>query len=183
MPESFTPRAACGIVGPLLAGCLLLAGCAAAYGAAPLSNTGYPIAIVIAQQPAYLQSTCSGATSDTLDAGASVADLGTVGTNCEEIVYQSGGSYTAVGYLPVYGMRRAAGGVRCRVDAGCMLRAGPGPGYSAIGQLAKGDAARGYGTAKTGAIITDGQNFDWWEVVDPASGARADIFGPSGQAF
>lgn len=176
-------RTSVGVVSLLLAGCLLLVGCAAAYGAEPLSNTGYPIAIVIAPQPVYLQSTCSGATSDTLDAGASVADLGTMGTNCEEIVYQSGSSYTAVGYLPVYGMRRAAGGVRCRADAGCVLRAGPGPDYTAIGQLGQGEAARGYGTAKTGAIITDGQNFDWWEVLDPTSGARVDIFGPSGQAF
>ena len=183
MPRSSKNRVTASIASLLLAGCLALAGCAAAYGAAPLSNTGYPIAIVIASQPVYLQSTCSGATSDTLDAGASVADLGTMGTNCEEIVYQSNGSYTAVGYLPIYGMRRAAGGVRCRAGAGCVLRAGPGTAYTATGQLGQGAAARGYGTTKTGAIITDAQNFDWWEVVDPASGARADIFGPSGQAF
>jgi hypothetical protein len=31
--------------------------------------------------------------------------------------------------------------------------------------------------------MTDGQNFDWWEVIDPASGARADIFGPAAQVF
>jgi hypothetical protein len=161
----------------------LLAGCDAAYGAQPLSDTGYPLNIAVASQPVYLQVTCSGATSDTLAAGASVVDMGTMGTNCEEIVYQSGADDAAVGYLPVYGMRRPAGGVRCRAAAGCVLRAGPGASYAQTGQIGQGEAAKGYGTAKTGAIMTDGQNFDWWEVIDPASGARADIFGPAAQVF
>lgn len=175
--------APCAILALPLAACLALAGCVALNGAQPLSDSGYPVAIVIARQPVYLQSTCSGATSDRLDPGSNVVDLGTMGTNCEEIVYQSSSGYTATGYLPVYGMRHAAGGVRCRADVGCALRAGPAASYTLVGRLGAGDAAKGYGTTATGAIMTDSQHFDWWEVVDPATGARADLFAPAGQAF
>lgn len=171
-------RAACAL------GCALaLAGCAAAYSNGPLSDSGQPIMVVIATQPVYLQSTCSGQTVDTVPAGGNVVDLGTMGTNCEQVVYLSDASYSAIGYLPVYGMRRAAGGVRCRASVECHLRTGPGTTYTAVGAVDPGHSARGFGTDKTGAIITDGDNYDWWEVIDSESGQRADIFAPNCQAF
>ncbi|GAC1448334.1 MAG: hypothetical protein PVSMB4_05280 [Ktedonobacterales bacterium] len=171
-------RAACAL------GCALaLAGCAAVNGSGPLSDIGQPIMIVIARQPVYVQSTCSGQTIDMLPAGGNVVDLGTMGTNCEQVVFRRDGSYSAIGYLPVYGMRRAAGGVRCRATVDCHLRAGPGTNFALMGAVAPGGSARGYGTARTQAIITDGDNYDWWEVVDPETGRRADIFAPNCQAF
>jgi hypothetical protein len=139
--------------------------------------------IVIARQPVYGQSTCTGQTGVMVPAGSNVIDLGTVGTNCEQVVYSNGDDYSGIGYLPVYGMRRAAGGVRCRATVDCHLRAGPGTTYAVVGALAPSGAAVGYGTKRTNAIITDGNNYDWWEVVDPASGRRADVFGPNCQAF
>jgi hypothetical protein len=175
-------RARWGVVG-LVCAALAVTGCAPAGVLGPLSDEGQAIMIVIARQPVYTQPTCSGDTAATLLAGNNVVDLETAGTNCEQVVYMQNGSYSAIGYLPVYGMRRAAGGVRCRAEPLCHLRSGPGTTYGVIGEVAHRAAARGYGTANTGAIITDGDNFDWWEVVAPSGGQRADIFGPNCQAF
>lgn len=160
-----------------------IAGCAPFGSSGPLSDTGQAIMIVIAHQPVYAQPDCTGDTGVTVPAGSNVIDLGTVGTNCEQVVYLKQSDYSGIGYLPVYGMRRAAGGVRCRATVDCHLRTGPGTNYSIVGTISPGGAATGYGTSRTNAIITDGSNYDWWEVVDPTSGQRADIFGPYCQAF
>ncbi|HEX9057469.1 MAG TPA: hypothetical protein VF818_08030 [Ktedonobacterales bacterium] len=166
-----------------LAGMVALGGCGSANTAQGFSDTGQVVMIVIAHQPLYAQPNCTTQTNVVLDAGATVIDLGTKGTNCEEIVYVQNGTYTGVGYLPVYGMRRAAGGVRCRAEVPCHLRDGPGTDFAITGAIWPGGSAEGYGTSRTGAIITDGDNFDWWEVIDPGSGQRADVFGPNCQAF
>jgi hypothetical protein len=167
----------------LLCAALALAGCDAASAATPFSNWGQAIMIVIADQPVYAQPSCAGARTGSVAAGDNVVDLGTRGTNCEQIVFRRGDDYAGLGYLPVYGMRRAAGGVRCRATVPCHLRGGPGTTYPILGELDEGAAARGYGTRQTQAIITDAANYDWWQVVDPASGQRADLYGPACQAF
>lgn len=164
-------------------GMLVLAGCVGASTSSGFSDSGQAIMIVIAKQPVYAQASCTQATGTVLDPGSNVIDLGTMGTNCEQIVFVKGGSYSGLGYLPVYGMRRAAGGVRCAANVACHLRAGPSTSFQAVGALAPGASARGFGTAKTSAIITDGTNYDWWEVIDPASGSRADVYGANCQAF
>lgn len=174
---------ALGVAALLALAPLLLGACAEANASGPFSNTGQAAMIVIASQPVYGRANCTQSTGAQVNAGDTVIALGTVGTNCEEVVFMQGGSYNGLGYLPVYGMRRAAGGVRCRADAACHLRAGPGTTYTIIGSLAPGASAKGYGTTQTGAIISDGINYDWWEVVDPASGQRADIYGPDCQVF
>jgi hypothetical protein len=166
-----------------LCGTLAVAGCTAASASGGFSNSGQAIMIVIARQPVYAQPNCTQANGTVLQPGSNVIDVGTMGTNCEEIVYVTHGSYSGLGYLPIYGMRRAAGGVRCVADVDCHLRAGPGATFKAVGALAPGASARGYGTTTTNAIITDGTNYDWWEVIDPASGNRADIYGANCQAF
>jgi hypothetical protein len=184
IPHRLVPTVTSGaLAGGLIAAALALAGCAGSGSVDPYSNTGQAIMIVIARQPIYGQFDCTNATGAVVPAGSNVIDLGTMGTNCEQIAYQKNGSYSAIGYLPVYGMRRAAGGVRCRATVDCHLRAGPGTAFASIGAIAPSASAQGYGTSRTNAIITDGNNFDWWEVVDPASGQRADIFGPNCQAF
>ncbi len=171
------------VTGGLVAAALALAGCAGSGTAGGFSDTGQAIMIVVARQPVYGQPDCTSEAGTVVPAGDNVIDLGTVGTNCEQVVYLTGDSYSAIGYLPVYGMRRAAGGVRCRAEVDCHLRAGPGTAFASIGAIAPRASAKGYGSSRTNAIITDGNNFDWWEVVDPASGQRADIFGPYCQAF
>lgn len=160
-----------------------LSSCGAPVGSGPLSDTGYAVTIAVASQPVYAQSTCAGATTATVRAGDNVIDLGSAGTNCEQVIYARGDGFTGSGYLPIYGLRRAAGGVRCTAPVSCHLRAGPDTTYAAVGTLAPGRTARGYATGKTGAIITDGSNYSWWEVVDPASGQRSDVFGPNCQAY
>lgn len=168
----------------LLALVLILASaCADANASGSFSNNGLALNIIIATQPVYGRANCTQPNGAHVNAGDTVIDLGTVGTNCEKVVYLQNGDYNALGYLPVYGMRRAAGGVRCRADVACNLRAGPGLTFSVIGTLAPAAGAKGYWTSHTGAIITDGVNYDWWEVVDPVSGQRADIFGPDCQVF
>lgn len=177
-------------VGRVLAGVSLvalaagpLAGCGAPVSGGPLSDSGYAVTIAVASQPVYAQSSCSGATTATIRAGDNVIDLGSAGTNCEKVIYLRGDGYTGSGYLPIYGLRRAAGGVRCTAEVRCHLRAGPDTTYAAVGALAPGRSATGYATHKTGAIITDGGNYSWWEVVDPVTGQRADVYGPNCQAF
>ena len=163
--------------------CFALAGCGASGTSGPFSNSGYALMIVVARQPAYSQPNCTQPNGTMLAPGDTVVDLGTMGTNCEEVAFVRDGSYNALGYLPVYGMRRAAGGVRCVADAPCNLRAGPDINDPIEGTLDPGASAHGYGTDKTGAVITDGNNYDWWEVVDPATGQRADVYGPNCQVF
>jgi hypothetical protein len=171
-------------LGALLALILILvSACAEATASGPFSNTGQAANIVIASQPVYGRANCSEPSGAQVNAGDTVIDLGTVGTNCEQIVFLQDGAYNGLGYLPVYGMRRAAGGVRCRADVACNLRAGPGTTFVVIGSIGPGASAKGYWTQHTGAIITDGVNYSWWEVVDPVSGQRADIYGPDCQVF
>jgi hypothetical protein len=167
----------------LIAATIAVVGCSPIGSSGPLSDTGQAIMIVIAHQPIYAQPDCTGETGVMVSAGSNVIDLGTVGTNCEQVVYPAQSNYSGIGYMPVYGMRRAAGGVRCRATVDCHLRAGPGTSFGVVGAIPPGGPAAGYGTSRTNAIITDGNNYDWWEVVDPTSGQRADIFGPNCQAF
>ncbi len=161
---------------------LVLTSCSLPDPTVGMSDSGHPLMIVIARQPVYAQASCSDASPTMLVPGENVVDLGTTGTNCEQIVFARDGFYHGLGYLPVYGMRRAAGGVRCRAAA-CVLHVGPASTLATVGTLSAGAAARGYGTATTNAIITDGDNYSWWQVIDPASGKRADAFGPSCQVF
>jgi hypothetical protein len=183
---AFVPLAARRLVAlaALLALVLVLLGaCAEADASGPFSNTGDALDIIVATQPVYGRASCSQPNGAQVNAGDTVVDLGTMGTNCEEVVYMQNGDYNAVGYLPVYGMRRAAGGVRCEANVACNLRAGPGLTFAVLGTVAPSASAKGYWTTHTNAIITDGSNYDWWEVVDPASGQRADIYGPDCQVF
>ncbi len=164
---------------------LFLAGCdisfASNYG--KISNSGNPVVIVNQTQVVYVASNCNGPTAMTVRAGANLVDLGPASSVCEQVAYPSEDGYGLTGYVPVYSMHRATNSVRCIYPYGCPIRSGPDATSPILSTLRPGDKVAGRGTTSTGAIITDGNHYSWWEVIDPATGQVGDIYGIFAVAF
>ncbi|HEU5367196.1 MAG TPA: hypothetical protein VFU69_01980 [Ktedonobacterales bacterium] len=162
---------------------LLLAGCNILFPSTGISNTGYPVVISNQAQAIYADFHCKGLVIATVHAGENLVDLGPANSTCEQVAYSAGDGYTQYGYVPVYSIHRAISAVQCVVQAGCELRAGPSATAAILTFLPAGQRAPGRDTAITGAIITDGNQYSWWEVVVPSTGQVADMYGPLAVAF
>ncbi len=163
-----------------LVAALLLAGCdvsLASTSSTGMSDSGNPIVVVNNQEVIYATSTCNGPVALTIKAGANLVDLGPANSTCEQIAYPSEVGYTQTGYVPVYTIHRANNSIRCIAPNGCYVRAGPGVNTTILSTLLPGERVAGRGTATTGAIISDGNNYSWWEVIDPNTGQPGDIYG------
>ena len=157
---------------------LLLAGCDVSMASSTgMSNSGDPVVVVNNQEVIYAAATCNGPVALTIRAGANLVDLGPVNSTCEQVAYPSEVGYTQTGYVAVYTLHRANNSIRCISPNGCYVRAGPGVNTTILSSLRPGDRIAGRGTAATGAIITDGSNYSWWEVIDPITGQPGDIYG------
>jgi hypothetical protein len=169
-----------GFIALILLAALLLAGCdvsLASSSSTGMSDSGNPIVVVNNQEVIYATSTCNGPVALTIKAGANLVDLGPANSTCEQIAYPSEVGYTQTGYVPVYTIHRANNSIRCVAPNGCYVRAGPGVNTSILSTLLPGERVAGRGTTTTGAIISDGNNYSWWEVIDPNTGQPGDIYG------
>ena len=169
-----------GFIALILLAALLLAGCdvsLASPSSTGMSDSGNPIVVVNNQEVIYATSTCNGPVALTIKAGANLVDLGPANSTCEQIAYPSEVGYTQTGYVPVYTVHRANNSIRCIAPNGCYVRAGPGVNTAILSTLLPGERVAGRGTATTGAIISDGNNYSWWEVIDPNTGQPGDIYG------
>ena len=167
------------LAGMSILAALFLAGCdisfASNYGS--ISDSGNPVVIANQTQVVFLASNCNGPTTVTIRAGGNLVDLGPASSVCEQVAYPSEDGYRLTGYVPVYSMHRATNSIRCIYPYGCPIRAGPDATAPILSMLRPGDKVAGRGTASTGAIITDGKNYSWWEVIDPSTGQVGDIYG------
>lgn len=164
---------------------LLLGGCSLSLASTSqgLSDSGNPIVIANTTEAIYLASNCNGPAVATVRAGTNLVDLGPVSSACEQVAYPTEVGYSLTGYVPVYSIHRATNSLRCISPNGCNVRAGPSPTDTIISTLLPGQRIFGRGTDATGAIITDGNNYSWWEVVDPQTGQPGDIYGTLVIAF
>ncbi len=162
---------------------LLLAGCNILFPSTGISDTGYPVVISRQAQAIYADFHCKGLVVATIQAGENLVDLGPANSTCEQVAYPTGDGYTQYGYVPVSSISRATHAVRCANRAGCYLRAGPDATAAILAILSCGQRAPGRDTTITGAIITDGANYSWWEVIVPSTGQVADMYGPLAVAF
>ncbi len=164
---------------------LFLAGCDISFASTsgPISNSGNPVVIANQAQVVYVTSSCNGPTVTTIRAGGNLVDLGPASSVCEQVAYPSENGYRLTGYVPVYSIHRASNSVRCIYPDGCAIHAGPDATTPVLSTLRPGDRVAGRGTASTGAIITDGTNYSWWEVIDPATGQPGDVYGIFAVAF
>ncbi len=163
---------------------ILLAGCEISLASSEsISNSGSPIVISNQTQGIYLASNCDGPTVITIKAGTNLVDIGPASSTCEEVAYPTEAGYTEIGYVPVYTLHRATNSIRCINPNGCHVHTGPSPTAPILSTLRPGDRVQGRGTAITGAIITDGTNYSWWEVIDPVTGKPGDIYGTLVIAF
>jgi hypothetical protein len=164
---------------------LLLAGCdiSLASTSSPISNSGNPVVIANQGEAIYLASNCNGPTALTVRAGTNLVDLGPASSVCEQVAYPSEAGYSLTGYVPVYSIHRANNSVRCVYPNGCAIHTGPDATMPVLSTLRPGDRVAGRGTAGTGAIISDGSNYSWWEVIDPNTGQPGDIYGTFSVAF
>lgn len=175
-----------GLTALVLLAALLLAGCnisLASTSSSGMSDSGNPVVVVNNQEVIYSSSTCNGPVAITIKAGANLVDLGPANSTCEQVAYPSEVGYTQTGYVPVYTLHRANNSMRCIGPNGCYVRAGPGVNTAILSTLLPGARIAGRGTAITGAIISDGNNYSWWEVIDPATGQPGDIYGTFVIAF
>jgi len=162
---------------------LLLAGCNISLASTGMSNSGDPIVITNQTQPIFLASNCNGPTAETVQGGTNLVDLGPANSSCEQVAYPTETGYSQTGYVPVYSLHRATNSVLCVYHSGCNLRATPSSTASILYTLPFGQRVQGRATTTTGAIITDGTNYSWWEVIVPTTGAPADIYGILAAAF
>lgn len=168
----------------MLLATLLLAGCAVfVVSASSISDSGDPVVITNQLQVIFVASNCNGPVAITVPGGTNLVDIGPASSTCEQVAYPSESGYTQSGYVPVYSIHRANNSVLCVYHSGCNLRAGPSSSATILFTLPFGQRVPGRGTASTGAIITDGTNYSWWEVVCPSTGQVADIFGILTVAF
>ena len=163
---------------------LLLAGCVVfIFSGSSISDSGNPVVIANQLQVIYVASNCNGPVATTVPGGTNLVDIGPVSSTCEQIVFPSESGYTQGGFVPVYSIHRANNSVLCVFHSGCNLRAGPSDSSTILFTLPFGQRVPGRGTASTGAIITDGTNYSWWQVICPSTGQIADIFGILTVAF
>lgn len=175
-----------GLTALVLVAALLLTGCdisLASTSSSGMSDSGNPVVVVNNQEVIYSASTCNGPVAITIKAGANLVDLGPANSTCEQVAYPSEVGYTQTGYVPVYTLHRANNSMRCIAPNGCYVRAGPGVNTTILSTLLPGTRIAGRGTAITGAIISDGNNYSWWEVIDPVTGQPGDIYGTFVIAF
>lgn len=174
----------CNLAALILLAALLLAGCDVSMASSTgMSDSGNPVVVVNNQEVIYATSTCNGPVALTIRAGANLVDLGPVNSTCEQIAYPSEVGYTQTGFVPVYTLHRANNSMRCISPNGCYVRAGPNVDTTILSTLLPGERIAGRGTATTGAIISDGSNYSWWEVIDPNTGQPGDIYGTLVIAF
>jgi hypothetical protein len=164
---------------------LFLAGCDISFvpNSGQISNSGNPVVIANQTQAVFLASSCNGPTAITLRAGSNLVDLGPASSVCEQVAYPSEDGYRLIGYVPVYSIHRANTSVRCIFPRGCAIRAGPDATAPILSVLRPGDRVAGRGTTSTGAIITDGANYSWWQVIDPDTGQVGDLYGIFAAAY
>lgn len=168
----------------MLLATLFLAGCAVFFvSGSSISDSGAPVVISNQQQVIYVASNCNGPVAITVPGGTNLVDIGPVSSTCEQVAYPSESGYTQGGYVPVYSIHRANNSVLCIYHSGCNLRAGPSSSATILFTLPFGQRVPGRGTASTGAIITDGTNYSWWQVICPSTGQIADIYGILAIAF
>ena len=168
----------------MLLATLLLTGCAISFASSSsISDSGNPVVITNQFQVIYVASNCNGPVAITVPGGTNLVDIGPANSSCEQIVYPSESGYTQGGCVPVYSIHRANNAVLCVYHSGCNLRAGPSSSAAILFTLPFGQRVPGRGTDSTGAIITDGNNYSWWQVVCPSTGQIADIYGIFTVAF
>ncbi len=162
---------------------LLLAGCDISFASTGMSGSGDPIVITNQTQPIFIASNCNGPTAEIVQGGTNLVDLGPASSICEQVAYPTETGYSQNGYVPVYSLHRATNSVLCVYHAGCKLHAAPSSTASILYTLPFGQRVQGRATASTDAIITDGTNYSWWEVIVPTTGEPADIYGILAAAF
>jgi hypothetical protein len=163
-------------VGALLA-VLLLAGCDISFASTGISDSGDPIVIANQAQAIFIASNCNGPTALVVQGGVNLVDLGPANPSCEQVAYPSETGYTQTGFVPVYSIHRANNSILCVYHAGCNLRATASVTAQIFFVVPFGQRVQGRGTASTAAIITDGTQYSWWEVIVPSTGQVADIYG------
>jgi hypothetical protein len=162
---------------------LLLNGCVVYTASSGMSDTGSPIVVSNQAQPVFAASNCTGTAAAIVQSGGNLIDLGAANSSCEQVAYPNETGYMQSGYVPVYSIHRATNSVQCFYQGGCNLRAGPSTSASIFYVLPFGQRVQGRATNSTGAIITDGNQYSWWEVVVPSTGQIADIYGSLSIAF
>jgi|SRR5579871_38597 len=161
----------------------LLAGCDISLASAGISDTGNPVVIANQAQAIYAASNCTGPGVTVVPQGGNLVDLGPANSTCEEVAYPTETGYTQNGYVPIYSIHRANNSVQCIFQSGCNLRAGPSSTAPVLYVLPFGQRVQGRGTASTGSIMTDGNQYNWWEVIVPSTSQVADIYGSLTVAF
>jgi hypothetical protein len=156
---------------------LLLAGCGIFFAPTRISNTGFPVVIANQAQVIFADPRCKDLIAATIQGGGNLVDLGPANSTCEQVAYPAEDGYTQTGYVPTYSFHRATDAVQCVNQAGCDLRAGPSATAALLSILPSGQQAPGRDTPITGAIMTDGDQYSWWEVIVPSTGQVADIYG------
>ncbi len=172
-----------GLAAMIVLVALALAGCDISLASTGISNSGNPVVIANQTQPIFVASNCNGPTATSVQGGVNLVDLGPASSTCEQVAYPTETGYTQTGFVPVYSIHRATNSVLCTFHTGCNLRAGPSSTAAILYVLPFGQRAQGRGTAFTGAIITDGIQYSWWEVLVPSTGQAADIYGLLAVAF
>jgi hypothetical protein len=167
----------------LMLAALVLAGCDISLASTGISNSGDPVVITNQAQAIFAAPNCTGPTVAIVQGGANLVDLGPSSSTCEQVAYPTETGYTQTGYVPVFSIHRASNSVLCVFHSGCNLRAGPSSTAPILFTLPFGQRVQGRGTAATGAIITDGSDYSWWEVIVPSTGQPADIYGTLTAAF
>ena len=162
---------------------LFLGGCAISLASTGISDTGNPVVVSNQTQPVYVASNCNGPIAAIVQGGGNLVDLGAANSSCEQVAYPAETGYMQNGYVPVYSIHRATNSVQCYYQAGCNLRDGPSTTATILYVLPFGQRVQGRGTAATGAIMTDGNQYSWWEVIVPSTGQTADIYGTLSAAF
>ncbi|SRR5579883_190968 len=175
----------CGLATIMLLFALPLTSCAVFFAntGSSISNSGDPVVITNQTQVIYVAPNCNGPVAITVPGGTNLVDIGPASSTCEQVAYPSESGYTQGGYVPVYSIHRANNSVLCVYHSGCNLRAGPSSNAAILFTLPFGQRVPGRGTSSTGAIITDGTNYSWWEVICPSTGQVADIYGILAVAF
>ncbi len=161
---------------------LLLGGCVIITPSTGISNSGNPVVISNQTQAVFASSNCSGQTVTVVQGGGNLVDIGPANSTCEQVAYPAETGYMQTGYVPVYSIHPATSSVQCLFQAGCNLRTGPSITATICYVLPFGQRVQGRSTTN-GAIMTDGNQYSWWEVIVPSTGQIADIYGSLAAAY
>lgn len=161
---------------------MLLGGCTVLVPSGGISTTGSPVVISNQTQAIYAASNCNGPTVTIVQGGGNLVDLGPANSTCEQVAYPTETGFTQTGYVPVYSIHPATNSVQCLFQAGCNLRLGPSVTATICYVLPFGQHVQGH-NGTNGAIMTDGNQYSWWEVIVPTTGQVADIYGSLTAAY